>query len=163
MEEPGDGATSHRELAATDPEGQRGALHHSLGLGLQASHFQNHERIIHASLSTSLFGVICYSSRRNSTPTPATLPPRAHCFFPWPVLLLSPFPQLGRTTQPLLTLLIPPTEHAATSPPCAEPVIPCGRSASSHFFIPRDGENSSPGPGMGVVSRTPNIYRIRPN
>lgn len=154
MEEPGDGATSHGELAATDPEGQRGALHHSLGLGLQASHFQNHERIIHASLSTPLFGVICYSSCRNLTPTPS---------FPWPVLLLSPFPQLGRTTQPVPTLLIPTTEHTATSPPCAEPVIPWGRSAFSHFFIPRDGEYSSPGPGMGLVSRTLNIYRVRPN
>ena len=84
-------------------------------------------------------------------------------FLPLGVLLLNPFPQLGRPTQPLPTLLIPTTEHIATSPPGVGPMKPCGRSASSHLFIPRDGENSSPGPGMGVVSSTPNIYRISPN
>lgn len=46
-------------------------------------------RIIHASLSTPLFGVICYSSRRNLTPTPSFLA----CAF------AQSLSQLGRTTQ----------------------------------------------------------------
>ena len=54
-----------------------------LVLGFETSHFRNRERIIHVPLSTPLFGVIRYIGHRKLIPTPAALPPRAHCFFPW--------------------------------------------------------------------------------